>query len=208
MGFLKSSQSIVDTDNYTYDGDNKILTVSNYIGTNGYVQITSTYNTQNYKLQLPVFATFDANGGVEKYEMQSCYLELGATACSIVVSAPTRNNYQFLGWADSASATTAAYQAGSPVTLNEPKALYAVWQETLDPDDPSDPEDPNQPEGDDVVPVPDTSVTGNTTPNTGTSTNTEAGNMATVIFCAAPAVLLMIGRLVYSKNKGHRKFDC
>lgn len=45
---------------------------------------------------------------------------------------PVREGYKFLGWADSADATLAKYNAGSQITLTRPetsKTIYAVWQE-------------------------------------------------------------------------------
>ena len=41
---------------------------------------------------------------------------------------PTRTNYNFLGWATSASATAAQYAAGSSYTANAAITLYAVWE--------------------------------------------------------------------------------
>lgn len=41
---------------------------------------------------------------------------------------PTRTNYNFKGWATSASATTAAYSAGGTYTANSAITLYAVWE--------------------------------------------------------------------------------
>lgn len=41
---------------------------------------------------------------------------------------PTRDNHNFLGWATSASATTAAYKAGGSYTTNAAVTLYAVWE--------------------------------------------------------------------------------
>lgn len=41
---------------------------------------------------------------------------------------PTRPEYEFLGWATSASATAAQYPAGSNYTPNADAKLYAVWK--------------------------------------------------------------------------------
>lgn len=41
---------------------------------------------------------------------------------------PTRTNYNFLGWATSASATTVSYEAGANYTANAAATLYAVWE--------------------------------------------------------------------------------
>ena len=41
---------------------------------------------------------------------------------------PTRTNYNFKGWATSASSTTVAYTAGANYTTNAAVTLYAVWE--------------------------------------------------------------------------------
>ena len=41
---------------------------------------------------------------------------------------PTRTNYNFLGWATSASATSPQYAAGGTYSANSGVTLYAVWQ--------------------------------------------------------------------------------
>ena len=46
---------------------------------------------------------------------------------------PTRTGYDFLGWADSSTATTAQYSSGSTITLQSSspsKTIYAVWKST------------------------------------------------------------------------------
>ena len=49
---------------------------------------------------------------------------------------PTRNGYTFLGWADTANATTATYFGGEWITLtkdNPTKTIYAVWEKNVAP---------------------------------------------------------------------------
>ena len=67
---------------------------------------------------------------------------------SIYWGKPTRDGYDFVGWAETRNATEAKYASGgaggkqSWIKLDGPKVLYAVWQETgLDPDAPRDPSD-------------------------------------------------------------------
>ena len=127
LGFIKDDQTINNTDQYSYNSNSKILTVNNYSGTNGYAQLSSYFMNRTFKIQLPIFATLNANGGTGGDEMQSCYPNYGESTCTITPTAPTRDNYYFLGWADSASATSATYAVGSSITLSEPKALYAIW---------------------------------------------------------------------------------
>ena len=49
---------------------------------------------------------------------------------------PTRNGYTFVGWADTANATTATYFGGEWITLtkdNPTKTIYAVWEKNVAP---------------------------------------------------------------------------
>ena len=48
----------------------------------------------------------------------------------------TRDGYTFLGWADTADATTASYKGGDPIVLdkdNPTKTIYAVWEKNATP---------------------------------------------------------------------------
>lgn len=61
---------------------------------------------------------------------------------------PTRDGYDFVGWAETRDATEAKYASGgaggkqSWIKLDGPKVLYAVWQEAgLEPEDPRSPSD-------------------------------------------------------------------
>jgi uncharacterized repeat protein (TIGR02543 family) len=69
--------------------------------------------------------TYNANGGTGAPSSQTktygVTLKLSATV-------PTRGNYNFKGWATSATATTATYAAGANYTANAKVTLYAVWE--------------------------------------------------------------------------------
>lgn len=69
--------------------------------------------------------SFNANGGTGAPAAQTKTYGVDLTLPSTV---PTRTGYDFLGWAESASATEAAYAAGGTYTKNQAKTLYAVWQ--------------------------------------------------------------------------------
>lgn len=69
--------------------------------------------------------TFNANGGTGGPTTQTKYYTKTLT---LSTSKPTRTNYNFLGWATSASATTAQYQSGGSFTTNAKTTLYAVWK--------------------------------------------------------------------------------
>lgn len=70
--------------------------------------------------------TYNANGGVLGNVTNQT--KTHDVALPLDTDTPTRTNYNFLGWATSASATTAAYKAGGSYTTNAPVTLYAVWE--------------------------------------------------------------------------------
>ena len=69
--------------------------------------------------------SYNANGGSgapsAQTKIQNVILILSSTK-------PTRTNYTFLGWATSATATTAQYQPNGNYTANAAAMLYAVWK--------------------------------------------------------------------------------
>lgn len=69
--------------------------------------------------------SYDANGGSGAPASQKKTYGANLTLSS---TKPTRANYNFLGWAASASAATAQYAAGGTYTANAAVTLYAVWQ--------------------------------------------------------------------------------
>ena len=68
--------------------------------------------------------SFDANGGNEAPANQIKYYNEGLTLSSDL---PTRDGWYFLGWAESADATLAAYLPGDSFTKDVDTTLYAVW---------------------------------------------------------------------------------
>ncbi|MBR3621477.1 MAG: InlB B-repeat-containing protein, partial [Clostridia bacterium] len=78
--------------------------------------------------------TFDSNGGSGAPEKQT-----GNGSVLIPGSKPTRNGYTFLGWAETADATSTKYQPGGTINLNRNITLYAVWQENNTPENPVNP---------------------------------------------------------------------
>ena len=69
--------------------------------------------------------SYNANGGTGAPAAQTKTYGVNLTLSS---TKPTRTNYNFLGWATSASATTAQYAAGGSYTTNNAVTLYAVWE--------------------------------------------------------------------------------
>ncbi|MBQ7874945.1 MAG: leucine-rich repeat protein, partial [Oscillospiraceae bacterium] len=83
--------------------------------------------------------TYNANGGSGTPASQTKTEGEPLTLSKVV---PVREGYIFLGWATSASATTAKYQPGDTYTADADITLYAVWQEKVDvkPEPDPDPE--------------------------------------------------------------------
>lgn len=57
----------------------------------------------------------------------NCEIEIQWSLSSIGSYAPGGNYYKFVGWAETANATSAKYQKGDKLTLSSNKTLYAVW---------------------------------------------------------------------------------
>ena len=68
--------------------------------------------------------SYNANGGSGAPSSQT--KEYGKTLTLSSVK-PTRTNYTFVGWATSASETSATYSAGGSYTANSAVTLYAIW---------------------------------------------------------------------------------
>ncbi|MBQ2578132.1 MAG: InlB B-repeat-containing protein, partial [Lachnospiraceae bacterium] len=76
-----------------------------------------------------VTASFNLNGGSGSVASIPATIEEGSETATITLpEAPARSGYEFLGWADSASATTIQYYAGQEVAISNNKTFYAVWQ--------------------------------------------------------------------------------
>ena len=75
---------------------------------------------------------YDANGGNNAPTSQSASSTATSYTFNISAAKPTKDNYTFLGWADSIDAITATYQPEGQITLQKSsptKTLYAVWKE-------------------------------------------------------------------------------
>lgn len=69
--------------------------------------------------------SYNANGGSGAPSSQT---KTYGVTLKLSTTKPTRENYNFLGWATSASATTATYASGANYTANAKITLYAVWE--------------------------------------------------------------------------------
>ena len=81
--------------------------------------------------QQDITLTYDGNGsGVTNVPAQQKQnVEQGDSATFTISSTiPVRSGFDFLGWADSATATAAEYHGGNSLTTNTSKTIYAVWK--------------------------------------------------------------------------------
>lgn len=69
--------------------------------------------------------TYNANGGTGQPTNQT---KVYGQTLKLSTVKPTREDFNFLGWATSATATTATYAAGANYTSNAAATLYAVWE--------------------------------------------------------------------------------
>ena len=92
--------------------------------------------TSNAKLTLyaiwkkTIQLSYNVNGGSGSISAQTATVYNATTNYAFTISStiPKRTNYNFLGWATSASATTATYTPGSKYTISGNATLYAVWE--------------------------------------------------------------------------------
>ena len=74
-----------------------------------------------FKGATPVNTTYtlkyDANGGTGAPSQQTGSSSTGSYTFTVKYDTPTKGDLHFMGWANSASATAAAYHGGSNITL-------------------------------------------------------------------------------------------
>ena len=90
--------------------------------------------------------TYNANAGTDTVtnmpDPSSVTQKVTGTNATFTISGdtPIRENYNFLGWANSADAKTPDYTAGYQLTISASKTIYAVWQQkTPQIDNPKEP---------------------------------------------------------------------
>lgn len=87
--------------------------------TNAAVTLYAVWKAHTYTV------SYNANGGTGAPGNQTKTYDV---TLKLSVATPTRTNYEFLGWATSATATTATYAPGGNYTANAAATLYAVWK--------------------------------------------------------------------------------
>mgnify|MGYP003290059805 CR=1 FL=1 len=67
---------------------------------------------------------YNANGG---YNAPASQIKTYNQTLKLSTQIPTRENYEFIGWSENSSATSATYGIGSNYTENRSIVLYAIW---------------------------------------------------------------------------------
>ena len=84
-----------------------------------------------YAIWAPVYTlSYDLNGGEGEVPAKTCDPSVsGGATCTleVTVAIPTRENYFFLGWAETADSDDDEYTAGQAITLSGSRVLYAIW---------------------------------------------------------------------------------
>lgn len=81
--------------------------------------------------KVDITLTYDGNGsGVTNVPAQQKQNVKQGDSATFTISStiPVRSGFDFLGWADSATATTANYHGGDRLTTSASKTIYAVWK--------------------------------------------------------------------------------
>ena len=77
---------------------------------------------------LPTYTiTYNANNGLGAPASQT---KTQGTDLTLSSTVPTRTNFNFLGWANSSSASVEQYRSGGTYTVDAAVTLYAVWHST------------------------------------------------------------------------------
>ena len=93
----------------------------------GSIRSGNTYVQLKYSTKYTI--TYNANGGTGAPSAQVKYY---GENISLTTGKPERENYNFLGWATTPSATASEYSSGSTYSKNASVTLYAVWQQTVE----------------------------------------------------------------------------
>lgn len=111
-GWSESNDNTADVTAGTY----QLFTAS---GTSAHKTIYACWTAQTYTI------SYNANGGSGAPGSQT---KTHGVTLTLSSTKPTRDGYEFLGWATSSTATSATYSAGGSYTNNAAATLYAVWK--------------------------------------------------------------------------------
>ncbi len=125
LTFAVSEDAVYDEHMPIWFGNETNLAIKN-TAENARLTDIDTTGTRGVETLATVTVTFYANGGTGDMGPQAVPYNL---ATALNANTFTREDYTFLGWAESDSATAVAYADEAGVTLKENKTLYAVWQQ-------------------------------------------------------------------------------
>ena len=98
-------------------------------GTSKYYPAEQMTSTTTYTYQYTI--KYNANGGSGAPSDTTMTSSTATKSITLSSTAPTRSGYQFLGWSESSTATTATYSPGTAYTFDYGTTnLYAVWKTT------------------------------------------------------------------------------
>lgn len=101
------------------NGTGAVYTAGQKYTTNTSLYLYAQYTANKYTI------AFNANGGTGAPSAQT---KTHGVAITLPTTVPTKNGYNFLGWATTSTSTTAIYPAGGSYTTEGSRTLYAVWE--------------------------------------------------------------------------------
>lgn len=173
---------------YTFSGwaDSETATTADYQpGDSAMISADKTIYAVWRVIITPVNITIDPNYEEGTTLLTSCTVSALEPTCEITLpnEAPTREGYEFLGWADDAEATEPDYELGGTVTLSADKTIYAIWKEAEEEPDEPTPSDVEPEDDEEEIPV----------PNTGMNTrNGGSGAVFTIAVIPVAAILTVV----------------
>ena len=120
---LKLSSTKPSRTGYTFNGGSTSSNGSASYQPNGTYQSNSSTTLYAVWKKNTFTISYNANGGIGAPGSQTGEYQASVTLSNTV---PTREGYDFKGWATSASGN-ASYSAGGKLTINGNTTLYAVW---------------------------------------------------------------------------------
>ena len=109
-------------ENYTYTFKEWTPSITEVAGDATY---TATYTQK--AVDKTYTLSYDANGGSGAPAKESKTTTASSADFTVSSTEPVRENYDFLGWADSKDAAEADYKSRDKITVSGDKTLYAVW---------------------------------------------------------------------------------
>ena len=127
---LKLQTTIPTKTNYTFVGWNTSSTATSatYSAGGSYTANASATLYAIFKRTLTLSYSANDGSGAPSSQSATIYNNTTSYSFNIPTAKPTRAGYNFLGWATSASATSASKQPGDSYSISSNTTLYAVWQ--------------------------------------------------------------------------------